>query len=231
MKRLLLMAFVLLQAWAAWSQELPQFLYNDYEGWTYNNPGVPLSPEAIGSAKVRLYVDSQGRVLTLTSPDFACAGLDSIHADVRWKSADQTVSLTMVLDDTEGTPLDSATCLPSNAGSEQEFAYTIAVPAGLTTARVRFVSWNAVAGTSGAVRRVLLSGIAAVTPPPVVTSGDVDGNGKVNIADVTTLINYLLSNHGDINTTAADTDGNGKISIADVTTLINMLLSGNHVRA
>ena len=193
MKRLLLIAFVLLFAWPASSQELPQFLYNDYEGWTYNNPGVPLTSENIGAAKIRLYVDSQGLVLSLTSPDFPCAGLDSIHAEVRWKSANQSVSLTMALDDAEGTPLDSATCLPSTAGSEQEFSYTIAVPAGLTTARVRFVSWNAVASTSGAVRRILLSGITGTTPPPVVNRGDVDGNGKINIADVTTLINMLLS--------------------------------------
>ena len=58
--------------------------------------------------------------------------------------------------------------------------------------------------------------------------GDVDGNSKVNIDDVTSLINYLLSgNTNGINTTNADVDGNGRINIDDVTALIQKLLSGN----
>ena len=57
--------------------------------------------------------------------------------------------------------------------------------------------------------------------------GDVDGNGKVSIDDVTVLIDYLLSGSGDINMTNADIDGNGNISIDDVTSLIDYLLSGN----
>ena len=55
--------------------------------------------------------------------------------------------------------------------------------------------------------------------------GDVDGDGNVNIADVTTLIDYLLSNTQAPATADADMDGN--INIADVTTLIDYLLSGN----
>ena len=57
--------------------------------------------------------------------------------------------------------------------------------------------------------------------------GDVDGNGKVSIDDVTMLIDYLLAGTGDINMTNADIDGNGNISIDDVTSLIDYLLSGN----
>ena len=62
---------------------------------------------------------------------------------------------------------------------------------------------------------------------PEFTRGDVDGNGEVKIADVTALINYLLSGDAsDINLQAADCDQNGEIKIGDVTTLINYLLSG-----
>ena len=56
-------------------------------------------------------------------------------------------------------------------------------------------------------------------------TGDVNGDGKLSIADVTELINYLLS--GETPPAAADVNGDGKISIADVTELINMLLSSN----
>ncbi len=60
---------------------------------------------------------------------------------------------------------------------------------------------------------------------PTVIPGDVDGNGKVNIDDVTSLINVLLK--GTPASDGADVDGNGSVNIDDVTTLINKLLSGN----
>ena len=57
--------------------------------------------------------------------------------------------------------------------------------------------------------------------------GDVDGDGNVSIADVTALIDYLLSgNASGVNVSAADCDQSGQINIADVTALIDYLLSG-----
>ena len=58
--------------------------------------------------------------------------------------------------------------------------------------------------------------------------GDVNNDGSVNISDVTSLIDYLLSGNSEgINLQAADVDGNTSINISDVTSLIDMLLSGN----
>lgn len=58
--------------------------------------------------------------------------------------------------------------------------------------------------------------------------GDVNGDGQVKIADVTALINYLLSGEASaINLDAADVNGDGQVKIADVTALINYLLSGS----
>ena len=57
--------------------------------------------------------------------------------------------------------------------------------------------------------------------------GDVNNDGIVSIADVTDLIDYLLSgNEEGINMLAADVDEGGNVTIADVTLLIDMLLSG-----
>jgi len=71
--------------------------------------------------------------------------------------------------------------------------------------------------------------IAAMMMPTVAAAsglqGDIDGDGKVNIDDVTALISYLLS--GNEAPAAADCDMDGKVNIDDVTTLINYLLSGN----
>ena len=61
-----------------------------------------------------------------------------------------------------------------------------------------------------------------------VKRGDVNNDGTVNISDVTTLIDYLLSGNSEgINLQAADVDENNSINISDVTSLIDMLLSGN----
>ncbi len=60
------------------------------------------------------------------------------------------------------------------------------------------------------------------------TRGDVNGDGSINIADVTTLISLILT--GDTNASvhpAADCNLDGNINIGDVTTLINRVLSGS----
>ena len=58
--------------------------------------------------------------------------------------------------------------------------------------------------------------------------GDVNEDGSVNIADVTALIDYLLSgNTAGINLDNADCNEDNGVNIADVTVLIDYLLSGN----
>lgn len=64
-------------------------------------------------------------------------------------------------------------------------------------------------------------------PDGDVLRGDVDGDGRVNISDVTELIDYLLSgNSSGVNLAAADVDGDGSVTISDVTELIDLLLKG-----
>ena len=58
--------------------------------------------------------------------------------------------------------------------------------------------------------------------------GDMNCDGFVNISDVTSLIDYLLSgDDSQISTKNADVNGDESINISDVTTLIDILLSGN----
>ncbi len=58
------------------------------------------------------------------------------------------------------------------------------------------------------------------------TLGDVNEDGFVNIADVTTLIDYLLGGTpSPFNTTAADVNTNGDINVSDVTALIDLILA------
>ena len=58
------------------------------------------------------------------------------------------------------------------------------------------------------------------------TIGDVNHNGTVGIEDVTTLIDYILTNGGvDICDICADVNEDSRIDIADVTALIDLILS------
>lgn len=66
-----------------------------------------------------------------------------------------------------------------------------------------------------------------VTVPAVGKKGDVNGDGNVNISDVTALIDYLLNGNGNasgIQLDNADVDSDGNINISDVTALIDRLL-------
>ena len=57
-----------------------------------------------------------------------------------------------------------------------------------------------------------------------VRPGDVNGDGQVNITDVTVLINIVLTDSTP--TAGADVNGDGNVNITDVTTLITMVMSG-----
>ena len=59
--------------------------------------------------------------------------------------------------------------------------------------------------------------------------GDLDGDGELNVGDVTNLIDEILA--GNVNyedNPAADVNGDGEISIADITDLIDQLLNASN---
>ena len=59
-------------------------------------------------------------------------------------------------------------------------------------------------------------------------TGDVDGDGNVNISDVTGLIDHMLgSGSSSFAIDDADVDGDGAINISDLTALIDMILSSH----
>ena len=71
----------------------------------------------------------------------------------------------------------------------------------------------------GAVEKITVNGVSF-------NMVKVEG-GSVNISDVTSLIDYLLSgNASGINVTAADCNQDSLVNISDVTALIDYLLSG-----
>lgn len=60
-------------------------------------------------------------------------------------------------------------------------------------------------------------------PGPNPVAGDVNGDGEVNISDINTLIDIILSASTD--NEAADVNNDGEINISDVNALIDIILS------
>lgn len=70
--------------------------------------------------------------------------------------------------------------------------------------------------------------LRSIDIPQDTIRGDINGDGSVNISDVTSLIDYLLSGNADnINLAGADTNQDGNVNISDVATLIDYLLRGD----
>ena len=56
-------------------------------------------------------------------------------------------------------------------------------------------------------------------------TGDVNGDGEVNIADVNALIDIILNGQDDSATTAmADVNGDSEVNVADINALIDIIL-------
>lgn len=234
MKRTYILLISALTAFAL-SAQLPQFTNDDFDGWNYNNPNVQLSMTNIAQGRITIYVNSEGLVLTLISPQFQCAGIDTIHGDVKWFTkffSDSNfdlnkASLTLAIDDENGNPIDSVTCIPTTLGtSTHNLSFDLPVPAGLNTASLRFVSWTGNVVSSGGIKQALFTAVTSTSPPAVIM-GDTNGDGTVDITDVTVLIDHLLDGQQPgFNAAAADVDHDGSISIGDVSALIDMLLLG-----
>jgi len=66
--------------------------------------------------------------------------------------------------------------------------------------------------------------LEVVEPQPVILRGDVDGNGEVDIWDVTLLISRVLGEGVEIVFANSDLDGDNEISINDITIVIDIVL-------
>ena len=69
------------------------------------------------------------------------------------------------------------------------------------------------------------SEFSRIVPFQGIGPGDINGDGRLSISDVTSIINELLSS--DELPAYLDVNGDGKVSIGDVTALIDMLLNRN----
>ena len=68
---------------------------------------------------------------------------------------------------------------------------------------------------------LLVALLGLMTRGSAAVTGDVSGDGNVNVSDVTTEINQILSGSTD---GQFDVNGDGKVDVSDVTTVINIIL-------
>ena len=69
---------------------------------------------------------------------------------------------------------------------------------------------------------------AIVEMEPTVVPGDIDGDGKLTVSDVTDLVDKILDGSATIeNFPAADVNGDGVISVADLADLVDQILASN----
>ena len=86
---------------------------------------------------------------------------------------------------------------------------TLIVPVGTKASYKQAHEWNE-------FYRIMEQGESAVI-------GDVNGDGRVNVSDVSTLVNMILG-LVEKDETAADVNGDGRVNVSDVAALINIIL-------
>ena len=62
-----------------------------------------------------------------------------------------------------------------------------------------------------------------VSGPEPTLKGDVNGDGRVNVSDVSTLINMILGMSA-MDQVRADVNGDGRVTVSEVSALINIIL-------
>ena len=223
MKRILPLLAAMVMALAA-SAQVPQFSSEDFAGWTYTNPAIPLNQSTILNNRIVLYTTSTGLQLTLTSPDFSCFGGQVINMRVTWIT-DQwkdsgfdvnKVALTASLLDANGVAVDSVTMIPVNVSRTNYLNLSITVPRGMTSAALRFASWKANVNNCGAVREIAITSVL---------KGDVNLDGEVTIADINAIIQVILGGQvSDDLRGRADVNEDGEVTVADINSVIDLIV-------
>ena len=203
------------------SAQVPQFSPTDYNGWIYNNPNVVLDQYTILNNKIALYVVSNGTVLTLTSPPFACRMNENIDMVVKWITPQwqnegfhvEWVALTAALLDESGVTVDSVTCIPDPVSRTNYLHMSLVVPRNIGQARLHFAAWKSIVSNCGIIQEIkAICGNRA----------DVNHDGEVNIADVNVIVNAILKGQLSLD---LDINDDGEVNIADVNQVIAVILS------
>lgn len=203
--------------------QVPQFSSKSFEGWEYDNSSLELNASNILANKIVLYVNSLGKALTLTSPQFNCHAGETIDMKVIWVTdlwqnpnfVMSKVALTAALLDKNGVTVDSVTWTPTSLSRFNEVNLSLKVSKTMADARLRFASWKADVYSSGAVRQIdMVSQL----------KGDVNDDGEITIADVNAVIDVILQGADEDLRARADVNHDGEVTVADINEVLDVIL-------
>ena len=197
---------------------LPQFDYQNFLDWTYENGSYALTSENISMNRIVIFGNR-----SLTSPEFDCGGMDSIKVRLQYVTEQfsdagfdlDKVTVELALLDGDNNAVSFIPMRVPKKTSRQYLNNRIEVPAGLTRCRLRFTAPLADINCSGAITRVYTS-----------LNGDLNNDCSIDVTDLSLLINVVLGRQTLDNT---DIDGNGVTDVADINMLINKILNGGAV--
>ena len=190
------------------------------DGWTYHRVGGELSREALQNYRVTLLTTEAGEACTLESPLADCTAADSLRVDLFYRVTDlgyvaAKLALKVDLLNAQGT-LVGSTLIPAQADVyEQHMICTLPVPE-TGSYYLLFSAPKADVADHASVRSVYVYPATRDA-----RSGDVNGDGQVDVADVNGVINAVLGRSA-LN---ADVNGDGQVDVADVNAVINLILS------
>lgn len=225
----LLFAFLVLWVMCVQAQprEIATFSRSNYAGWTYlNSSSVELTAQEIGRGRVTLFTNAKdGLVRELISPYITCSNLDALTVNVKYRTeysyiADR-VTLKVALCSLDGYEYGfTMTPVPAEE-YDHDLTTVLSVPAGTAMCRLHFTAPYADVDNCGAIMEVHVFEGAN----DGYQSGDVNGDGIVDVDDVNQVINVILGIsssadcEGDV-----DVDGSGLVDVDDVNAVINKIL-------
>lgn len=196
------------------TKTVAQFNLNSYDGWTYTRTGTNYELNTTNISRLRIHLYGS---YMLQSPTLDCSGLDSVKVNVVYAAGTEQyvankLALTFALSDANGVTA-SVTIAAKPALVQQDMVAVLPITAEAQVLTLRAL--KADVDHHAAVRSVDVIGY--YTP----LSGDVNGDGLVDVQDVNDVINAITSNSQE---TCCDVNGDGAIDVIDINDLINMIL-------
>lgn len=223
-------AALTLQAAVA-DQTLLSFGINNHDDWYYNRDDVVVDNDAINTNRIALYTGEDGKQYTLLSPTFSTQQVDSLKVAMTIRLAeDNNYNPAKLIQRVEmidaGGEVVATADVPVEPGSMmQTLVVTFAVPS-MAQATLLFSAPKAleIENNIPAVRSIKVWPVtkSAATEP---VRGDVNGDGKVDVADVNIIINIMLGKvNSDELRAASDLTGDGQVDVSDANSVINLML-------
>ena len=223
MKHFLFSFIIICSTLTAGAKQYAVFNQNSFDGWIYTRDNVTLTTDYISAYKVTIYKNSAGKNFTLISPSFETDGQRTLRVMFDWRANtynEENYNLT------KNSPYIELLDLNDNVIAQNHYQLkevklihnidaVVKIPDTFTgPVKVRIAAWNADTNTPGAVKHVEITNK---------NTGDVNGDGMINVSDVTKLINVIMGII-ELPDEFTDVNGDGNVNVSDIAALINIIL-------